>query len=105
MVSRPQKTANCQKLPDTEESTLLAWILDMDKCGLPLYLPIVHYLAQLLVSACLPSTTIGENWVNCNVKRHPELKSKYTWKYDYQHAKCEDSGLIQSWFICVQETI
>ena len=105
VVSRPQKTANCQKLSDTEESTLLAWILDMDKRGLPLHLPIVCHLAQLLVSARLPSTTIGENWVNCYVKHHPELKSKYTWKYDYQHAKCEDSGLIQSWFICVQETI
>ena len=78
VVSRPQKTANCQKLSDTEESTLLAWILDMDKCGLPLHLPIVRHLAQLLVSARLPSTTIGENWVNCYVKRHPELKSKYT---------------------------
>ena len=105
VVSRPQKTANCQKLSDTEESTLLAWILDMDKRGLPLHLPIVRHLAQLLVSACLPSTTIGENWVNRYVKRHPELKSKYTRKYDYQRAKCEDSSLIQSWFMRVQETI
>ena len=105
VVSRPQKTANCQKLSDTEESTLLAWILDMDKRGLPLHLPIVRHLAQLLVSARLPSTTIGENWVNRYVKRHPELKSKYTRKYDYHRAKCEDSGLIQSWFMRVQETI
>ena len=105
VVSRPQKTANCQKLSDTEESTLLAWILDMDKHGLSLHLPIVCHLAQLLVSARLPSTTIGENWVNCYVKCHPELRSKYTQKYDYQHARCEDSGLIKSWFMHVQETI
>ena len=104
-VSRPQKTANCQKLSATEESTLSAWILDMDKCGLPLQLSIVRHLAQLLVFACLPSTTIGENWVNRYVKRHPELRSKYTRKYDYQRAKCEDSGLIKSWFMRVQETI
>ena len=77
----------------------------MDKHGLPLHLPIVRHLAQLLVSACLPSTTIGENWVNRYAKRHPELKSKYTRKYDYQRAKCEDSSLIQSWFMRVQETI
>ena len=77
----------------------------MDKHGLPLQLPIVHYLACLLVSARLPSTTIGENWVNRYIKRHPELKSKYTRKYDYQCAKYEDSGLIKSWFACVQETI
>ena len=34
--SRAQKTANCQKLSETEESTLSSWILDMDRCGLPL---------------------------------------------------------------------
>ena len=26
-------------------------------------------------------------------------------KYDYQHAKCEDSKLIKAWFAQVQETI
>ena len=104
-VSQPQKTANCQKLSATEESTLSVWILDMDKHGLPLQLSIVCHLAQLLVSACLPSTTIGENWVNHYVKHHPELRSKYTQKYDYQCARCEDYGLIKSWFMCVQETI
>ena len=98
-VSRPQKTANCQKLSATEESTLSAWILDMDKHGLPLQLSIVCHLAQLLVSVCLPSTTIGENWVNHYVKHHPELRSKYTWKFDYQHTKCKDSRLIKSWFM------
>lgn len=77
----------------------------MDKRGLPLQLPIVRHLAQLLVSARLPSTTIEENWVNRYVERHAELKSKYTWKYDYQRAKCENSGLIKSWFMRVQETI
>ena len=105
IASRTEQSANCQKLSKTEESTLSTWILDMDKRGLPLQLPIVRYLACLLVSARLPSTTIGENWVNRYIKRHPELKSKYTRKYDYQRAKCEDSGLIKSWFARVQETI
>lgn len=77
----------------------------MDKHGLPLQLSTVHHLAQLLVTACLPSTTIGENWVNCYIQHHPELKLKYTQKYDYQHARCEDPKLIQAWFTCVQETI
>ena len=31
-----EKNANCQKLSNTEESTLSAWILDMAGCGLPL---------------------------------------------------------------------
>ena len=81
----------------------------MDKCGLPLQLPTVSYLAQLLLSARLSqpfhTITIGGHWINHFIRHHLELRSKYSWEYDYQHAKCEDSGLIQSWFICVQETI
>ena len=78
----------------------------MDGCGLPLQLSIVHHLAQLLLSACLSfSQLVGECWVNHFIQHHPELKSKYTWKYDYQHVKCEDSQLIKDWFKKVKETI
>ena len=106
-TSRMQKISNCQKLSATEESTLSAWILDMDKRGLPLQLPTVSYLAQLLLSARLSiqAITIGGHWVNRFIKRYPELKSKYTRKYDYQRAKCEDPKLIKAWFARVQETI
>ena len=107
IASRSQKTANCWKLSTTEESTLSTWILDMSQCGLPLQMSTVQHLAHLLLSACLPNqpTTIGENWVNCYIQHHPELESKYTQKYDYQRAKCEDPELIQSWFTKVHETI
>lgn len=79
----------------------------MDKRGLPVQLSVVAYLAQLLLSARLSSQsiTIGGHWVNRYIKRHPELKSKYTRKYDYQRAKCENPKLIQAWFARVQETI
>lgn len=96
ITSHSKKTSNYQKLSTTEESTLSEWILDMDKRGLPVQLPVVAYLAQLLLSACLSSQsmTIGGHWVNHYIKHHPELKSKYTWKYDYQCAKCENPKLI-----------
>ena len=45
IASCSEKAANCQKLSTTEESTLSAWILDMDKCGLPLQLSTVRHLA------------------------------------------------------------
>ena len=81
----------------------------MDKRGLPLQLPTVSYLAQLLLSARLSqpfhTITIGGHWINRFIKCHPELRSKYSRKYDYQHAKCEDSKLIKAWFARVQETI
>ena len=33
------------------------------------------------------------------------MKSRYTWKLDYQCAKYEASKLIKAWFAWVQETI
>ena len=81
----------------------------MDRHGLPLQLLIISYLAQLLLSACLSqpshSIIIGGYWVNCFIKHHPELKSRYIWKLDYQHTKCEDLKLIKAWFTWVQEAI
>ena len=80
----------------------------MDRRGLPLQLSTVHHLAQLLLSAHSqqPSLiTIGGHWVNHYIQRHPELKPKYTRKYDYQRAKCENPKPIQDWFAFVKETI
>jgi len=107
-TARKNSTANCHKLTDTEESTLSAWILDMDRRGLPPQISTVHYLAQLLLSARLSSSQeafIGENWVNRFIKRHKELCSKYSRKYDYQRAKCEDPELIKSWFTQFHDAI
>ena len=84
VASCSEKVAICQKLSNTEESTLLSWTLDMDKYGLPLQLSTIHHLAQLLVSAyhgrssSSRPVTFGENWVNHYIQHHPELKSKYT---------------------------
>ena len=62
----------------------------MDKCGFPLQLSVVHHLAQLIVSARIPSAIIGKNWVNRYVNRHPGLVSKYTFylahSYDFTPA-------------------
>ena len=82
----------------------------MDKRGLPLQLSTIRHLAQLLVQArhglsLSQPVIIGEHWVNRYVQRHPELKSKYTRKYDYQRAKCENHELIKAWFMRVKETI
>ena len=63
-TAHKNSTANCCKLIDTEESTLSAWILDIDQHGLPPQISTVHYLAQLLLSAWLSSSqeaSIGEN--------------------------------------------
>ncbi|KAL1979210.1 hypothetical protein VTN96DRAFT_6507 [Rasamsonia emersonii] len=48
--------------------------------------------------------SIGENWVNWFIKRHKELCSKYSQKYNYQQ-KCEDRELIKGWFTQFHDAI
>ena len=62
-------------------------------------------MVKLLLAKHLADLRIGKCWVNNFLKRHPELKSKYNRKYDYQHAKCEDPEIIRAWFQLVQNTI
>src|SRR5215469_4617901 len=79
----------------------------MERRGLPPRISTVRYLAQKLLSARLSSSNaiIGESWVNQFIKRHPELRTKYTRKYDYQQAKCEDPVLIKDFFKWFRDTI
>jgi len=100
---------NC-KLTMTEETTLVQWILDMEKRGMPPTKAFVYQMAELLLAERLtdltrPKPIIGKNWVQNFVRRYPELQSKYNRKYDYQRAKCEDPETIRAWFRLVQNTI
>ena len=62
-------------------------------------------LSERVVNASVTDQAIGKNWVYKFVQRHPELKSHYNRKYDYQRAKCEDPEVIQAWFRLVRNTI
>lgn len=109
---RKENTANGLKLSDSEEETLSEWILDMCKRGLPLQTSNVRYFAQLLLSARLKSSekpTVGDQWINQFIQRHPGLKSQHDRQHERQHdyscADCEDPGLLNDWFCRVQETV
>ncbi|OQD87427.1 hypothetical protein PENVUL_c353G03493, partial [Penicillium vulpinum] len=39
------------------------------------------------------------------VKRRPLLSSRFSKRYNYERAKCEDPKIIQEWFDLVQKTI
>src|SRR5438045_5498369 len=79
----------------------------MDKHGYPPRICAVHEAAELLLKQCTigPSASIGKNWP-CNfVNCQPQLKSKYTWNYNYQRAQCEDPEKLQDWFQLVGNMI
>ena len=44
------------------------------------------------------------NWAANFVKRRPELRTRFTRKYDYQRAQCEDPDAIHAWFELVKKT-
>jgi hypothetical protein len=48
---------------------------------------------------------VGKYWITKLIKRRPEIDSKFTRKYNYERAKCEDPKIIQEHFDCVQAAI
>ena len=48
---------------------------------------------------------IGIHWVRNFVNRHDSIKSKYSRKYDYERAQCEDPKILSTWFELVRKTI
>jgi len=62
-------------------------------------------LAERVQNALAIQLRIGQCWVYRFISRHPEVKSQYNRKYDYQRAKCEDPEVIRAWFVLVRNTI
>jgi hypothetical protein len=93
-----------RKLTTTEESTLIEWILSMDQRGLAPRSDTVRQMASLLLQKRSQDNTltVGKQWVYNFVRRHDSLQSKYTRKYDYQRAKCEDPTTVRDWFRLVR---
>jgi hypothetical protein len=77
----------------------------MDERGLPPTYAIIHKIADLLLSQRKSGLTTRKNWIGNFIQHHDNLISKYTRKYDYQRAKCEDPEVINQWFNLVQNTI
>ena len=81
----------------------------MGERGFPPRISTVRGMANILLSARAESPvnallTVGENWVRKFVNRHKQLQSKYTRKYDYQRALCEDYKAMDDWFRLVKNT-
>ncbi|OQE41382.1 hypothetical protein PENCOP_c005G01271 [Penicillium coprophilum] len=104
---RPETRANNHKLTETEEESLEKWILSMDRRGGAPRPSMVREMANLLLEkrGTTPVISVGENWVTNYVKRHPLLSSRFSKRYNYERAKCEDLKVIMEWFNLVEKTI
>jgi hypothetical protein len=104
---RSETRANNHKLTQTEEESLLRWILSMDLRGAAPRPTAVGEMANILLAKRgeTPIQTVGKLWVSNFVKRHDELKTRFSRRYDYRRAQNEDPKVIREWFDCVQQTI
>ena len=109
-TSRSDFTSPNRKLTQTEEATLVKWILSLDTRGTPPTQVLIHQMAELLLrervqNASIEQTTLSNCWVYRFITRQPEIKARYSRKYDYKRAKCEDPEVIRAWFRLVQNTV
>lgn len=59
----------------------------------------------LLKRGDTPPRTVGKNWVSNFVKRHQDLTTRFSRRYNYERAKNKDLKIIREWFDCVLRTI
>jgi hypothetical protein len=59
----------------------------------------VREMANVLLEkrGITPVSSVGEKWVYNFVKRRP-LSSRFSKRYNYERAKCEDPEVIKGWF-------
>ena len=104
MTSRRDCVPKPRKLTPYEESALVQYILNLDSRGFPPRPQAVQDMADLLLSE-RGESPVGKNWTTNFIKRRMEIKSKFSRKYDYKRAKCEDPKIIEGWFSLVRNTV
>jgi hypothetical protein len=48
---------------------------------------------------------VGKNWTSNFIKRCTEIKTKFSRKYDYKRAQCEDPAIVREWFSLVRNVV
>ena len=92
-LARRDTTPNSKKLTPLEEKTIVQFIIELTARAFPPRLRSVEDMAnQLLRERDAPP--VGKRWAYNFVKRQPELRTRYTRRYDYQRAKYEDPKVI-----------
>lgn len=101
---RRDTPSNTQRLTSQEELAIIQYILDLDSRGFPPRPATVREMADLLLSE-RDAPPVGKNWTSTFIKRRTEIKTKFSRKYDYKRAQCEDPIVLGDWFRLVRNTI
>jgi hypothetical protein len=95
------------KFTQLEEESIQDWLISMDQRGAALTIAMLRDMANLLLEHRGDNApqTVGKNWPTQYIKRHPELTTRFSRKYDYKRALMEDPNTIIEWFKLVEKTI
>ena len=104
MPSRRDSIPNSRKLSPYEETAVVQRILDLDSRGFPPRPQGVEEMANHLLAE-RGATPVGKNWTTNFIKRRTELKTKFSRRYDYKRAQCEDPEVIGDWFRLVRNVV
>jgi hypothetical protein len=72
------------QLTQSEEETIVSYVLDLDSRGFPPRIEGVKDMANLLLST-RHAKPVGTRWANRFIRRRPELKTRFSRAYDFQH--------------------
>lgn len=104
MTSRRDSIPNSRKLTPEEESALIQYIVDLDSSGFPPRPQSIQEMANLFLTD-RGASPVGKNWTSNFITQHPGIKTKFSRKYNYKRAQCEDPVIIMAWFELVRITI
>lgn len=84
-----------------------SWLISMDQRGAAFTISMLVDMVNLLLKKRgeTPVQRLGKNWPANYLNRHPELTSRFSYKYDYKRALMEDPRVIREWFDLFQSTI
>ena len=106
-LPRVEKRPSGHKLTQTEEDSLVEWIISMDSRGAAPRVATVREMANILLATrgSHPPPTVGKNWPSTFIDRREEIRSCFSRRYDYQRALNEDPKSLRAWFATIQRVI
>ncbi|KAJ6436862.1 Glycerate kinase [Purpureocillium lavendulum] len=103
-LSRRESPPNSATLTELEEKTIVEYVLDLDARSYPPRLGEVGDMANRLLRD-RGAPRVGPRWASNFVKRQPELRTRFSRRYDYKRAQCEDPDAINAWFCLVRNVV
>jgi hypothetical protein len=102
--ARRDTTPNSRKLTQSEEEAIVQYVLELCARAFPPRLRGVEDMANQLLRV-RDAPPVGKLWAHNFVRRKEELRTRWTRRYDYQRAKCEDPKVIGEWLIHVSDRL